>query len=147
LLLRVAAILHDIGKYICLRSHSVYSYDLIMATDILGFSNADKHIIALASYYQAYLLFETQPADSPQVEKELLPLVAKLAAILRLADAMDRSYKQKIRSCKVAVKGNELLITVKSKQDLSLEGWTFADKGNFFEEVFGLLPILERADG
>ncbi|MDD4321520.1 MAG: HD domain-containing protein [Acidaminococcaceae bacterium] len=147
LLLRAACILHDIGKYICLRSHSLYSYELIMSTDILGFSNKDKRIIALTAYYHSHLLFETQPAGSPQVERSIVPLVAKLAAILRLADAMDRSYKQKIKSCKVVIKGNEMIVTAKSKYDLTLEEWTFANKGNFFEEVYGLLPILEKVEG
>ena len=147
LLLRAACILHDIGKYICLRSHSLYSYEIIMSTDILGFSNLDKRIIALTAYYHSHLLFETQPTGSPQVERAIVPLVAKLAAILRLADAMDRSYKQKIKSCKVVIIGNEMRITAKSKQDLTLEEWTFANKGDFFEEVYGLLPILEKVEG
>ena len=38
-------------------------------------------------------------------------------------------------------------ITAKSKKDLTLEEWTFANKGNFFEEVYGLLPILEKVEG
>jgi len=147
LLLRAACILHDIGKYICLRSHSLYSYKLIMSTDILGFSNRDKEIIALTAYYHSHLLFETQTAGSPQVERAIVPIVAKLASILRLADAMDRSYQQKIKSCKVVIKGNEMHITAKSKKDLTLEEWTFANKGNFFEEVYGLLPILEKVEG
>ena len=78
------------------------------------------------------------------MEKEILPLVAKLAAILRLADALDRSYRQKISDCKVDVKGNELLVKVKSKEDLSLEEWTFNNKANLFEAVFGLMPVIER---
>ena len=59
-----------------------------MSTDILGFSNKDKEIIALTAYYHSHLLFETQPTCSPQVERSIVPLVAKLASILRLADAM-----------------------------------------------------------
>lgn len=34
--------LHDIGKYICMRSHSIYTYQLIMSTDIIGLSEKDK---------------------------------------------------------------------------------------------------------
>lgn len=147
LLLQAACALHDVGKYVCLRSHSLYSYKIIMSTDILGFSNRDKEIIALTSYYHSHMLFETQGAGSPQVARVDVPAVAKLAAILRLADAMDRSYLQKIKSCSVDIKGNELLIRAKSKADLTLEEWTFGNKANFFEEVYGLVPILERVDG
>ncbi|MEG1345129.1 MAG: HD domain-containing protein [Acidaminococcaceae bacterium] len=144
LLLQAACILHDIGKFNCLRSHSLYSYQLIMASDMLGFSDQDKLIIALTAYYHSHVLFEKQEEGGPQVPRELLPLVAKLAAILRLADAMDRSYMQKILNCRVSIKGEEMRIQVFSKNDLSLEEWTFVNKGNFFVEVYGLTPILER---
>lgn len=42
ILLQATALLHDIGKYVSLRSHSLYSYMLIMSCDILGFSEMDK---------------------------------------------------------------------------------------------------------
>lgn len=41
-LVQATALLHDIGKYISMRSHSLYTYKLIMSTDILGFSDNDK---------------------------------------------------------------------------------------------------------
>ncbi len=147
LLLRAACILHDIGKYICLRSHALYSYQLIMASDILGFSDMDKRVVALTTYYHSHLLFENQNEGRPRVNKSCMPLVAKLAAILRLADAMDRSYMQKIEKCKVTLKGNEMLIHAVSRKDLTLEEWTFDNKKNFFVEVFGLTPVLERVGG
>lgn len=147
LLLRATAILHDIGKYICMRSHSAHSYQLIMSTDIIGFSDTDRKIIALASYYHANRLFDQNNKKAPEVDKSIVAIVAKLASIVRLADAMDRSYRQKIRACSVNVKDNNLLINAGSKEDLTLELWSFADKAAFFEEVYGLLPVLERVDG
>lgn len=141
--MQATALLHDIGKYISMRSHSLYTYKLIMSTDILGFSDNDKKIVALASYYHANQLFENK-AGSPEMEKELTPLVAKIAALVRLADAMDRSYQQKIKFCKVSIKDGTMLIEAKSKVDLTLEEWTFAGKATFFEEVYGLKAILER---
>ena len=129
-LVQATALLHDI-------------YKLIMSTDILGFSDNDKKIVALASYYHANQLFENK-AGSPEMEKELTPLVAKIAALVRLADAMDRSYQQKIKFCKVSIKDGTMLIEAKSKVDLTLEEWTFAGKATFFEEVYGLKAILER---
>ena len=146
LLLRAACILHDIGKYICMRSHSIYTYQLIMSTDIIGLSETDKQIVALASYYHANRLFDKTNTRAPQVPRELVPVVAKLAAIVRLADALDRSYGQKIHSCSVVIKGNSLRLLAASKEDLALEMWTFADKSSFFEEVFGIEPSLERVN-
>ena len=101
ILLQATALLHDIGKYVSLRSHSLYSYMLIMSCDILGFSEMDKKIVALASYYHAHRLFSgKRHAEVEEMSAEIMPLVAKIAALVRLADAMDRSYKQKIKSCR-----------------------------------------------
>lgn len=146
LLLRAACILHDIGKYICMRSHSIYTYQLIMSTDIIGLSETDKQIVALASYYHANRLFDKTNTKAPQVPRELVPVVAKLAAIVRLADALDRSYMQKIHSCSIVLKDNSLRLLAASKEDLALEMWTFADKSSFFEEVYGIEPSLERVN-
>lgn len=87
-----------------------------MASDILGFSDMDKRVVALAAYYHSHLLFNNQNEGRPRVDKTCMPLVAKLAAILRLADAMDRSYLQKIEKCKVTLKGNEMQIFAVSRK-------------------------------
>lgn len=146
LLVRAASVLHDIGKFVSMRSHSLYSYQLIMATDLLGFSDDDKKIIALASYYHAHNVFEEADASSPKPEPHLIAIVAKIASILRLADAMDRSYMQKIKDVKIAFKGQELIISAVSKLDLALEEWTFAGKAKMFEEVYGIKVRLERVE-
>ena len=73
-----------------------------------------------------------------------MTVVAKLAAIVRLADALDRSFKQKIHSCSVTLKDNKLKVLAASKEDLTLEIWTLDYKSTFFEEVFGIEPILDR---
>lgn len=144
LLLRATALLHDIGKYVSMRSHSLFSYQLIMGMDILGFNERDKKIIAMAAYYHAHNVFEEGLEKILHPEPELLPVIAKISSIIRLADAMDRSYQQKIRSCKVVVKNQEVAIRVTSKEDLTLEEWTFASKAAMFEEVYGLKIHLER---
>ena len=72
--------------------------------------------------------------------------MAKLAAILRLADALDVSRKQKITGCRTVMKENQFRVIVTSREDLSLERWTFEKQSGFFGEVFGLTPILEQVE-
>ena len=146
LLLRAAAILHDIGKYVSMRSHSLYSYQLIMGTDLLGFTEEDKQVIAMASYYHAHNVLERDEKRVPALKSELVPVVAKLSAIIRLADALDRSYMQKIQQCRVTLHNRELTIEVVSKADLDLEEWTFASKVLMMEEVYGFKVRLERVE-
>lgn len=144
MLLRAACLLHDIGKFVSMRSHSKHTYQLIKSTDIIGFSDEDKSIIALTAYYHANTLINNTNPDAPLIDKKLIPVVAKLAAILRLADALDRSYGQKVRGCDIVMRNGELHVLAESKVDMALEIWTFEDKAAFFEQVYGITPILER---
>ena len=107
----------------------------------------DKKIVALASYYHAHRLFSgKRHAEVEEMSPEIMPLVAKIAALVRLADAMDRSYKQKIKSCRVNVKNGVMKVEAVTLDDLTIEEWTFASKASFFEEVYGLQAVLERVD-
>ncbi|MBP2663135.1 MAG: ppx 1 [Firmicutes bacterium] len=146
-LLKVAAILHDIGKHVNLRRHYFYSYRLIISSDILGFSKAERHVIANIAFYHS----KGVPSDADTNFAYLTPnqkvSVSKLSAIIRLADAIDRSHRQKVSQAEVTLHGDELTITVTSREDMSLEGWTFADKAGFFEDVFGIKAILIRRAG
>ena len=142
LLLQVASILHDIGKFINLRQHYFYSYRLILSTDIFGLSEAEKRIVAYTAYHHSKDFFQPPMEGMLPLSKAQLSLVAKLAAILRLSDALDRSYRQKINSLKISFKNDEMQMVVAGKHDLSLERWTIEDKSDLFAEVFGIRPVL-----
>ena len=46
----------------------------------------------------------------------------------------------------MVIRGNELRVRARSRENLALEEWTFSKRGSFFEEVFGLRPVLEKAE-
>ena len=46
LYLRLAAILHDCGKYISMINIGEASYDIIMATEMIGLSHMEREIVA-----------------------------------------------------------------------------------------------------
>ena len=145
--LKIACMLHDIGKFVCLRRHYFYSYRLIISSDIFGFSEAERAVIANIAHYHSKQTPSNNDQNYAVLNQEQKVVVAKLAAIIRLADAIDRSHKQKVGECDVAVKGDEVRIVVTTKEDITLEEWTFADKVDFFQEVFGLKPLLIRRAG
>ena len=142
LLLRAASHLHDIGKFVNLRRHYFYSYSLIEATDIFGFSEIEKSIIANVAYYHSKGTPDNADANFVGLSIQAKLTVAKLAAIIRLADAVDRSHRQKLGKLELQIKNEEILFLVESKDDVSLEKWTFEDKSEFFESVFGLKARL-----
>ena len=71
-------------------------------------------------------------------------MIAKLTAILRAANALDRSHHQRITEINVSVKEDELVLTTACNEDLTLERGTLEEKDSLFEEVFHLKPVLHQ---
>ncbi len=143
-LLKIAAILHDIGKYVSLRRHYFYSYRLIISSDIIGFSEEERALMANIAYYHSKGTPSLSDANFAALTPDQRITLAKLAAIIRVADAVDRSHMQKAAIRDISLCGEEVVITVSADQDISLEEWTFIDKADFFENVFGIRPTLVR---
>lgn len=143
-MLKIAAILHDIGKFLSLRQHYFYSYRLVISSDIIGFSEKEKALIANIAYYHSKGIPSDSDANYAVLSPEQKITLAKLAAIMRLADSIDRSHTQKTIVRDVILTGEEFTVTVTADEDISLEEWTFIDKAEFFESVFGIKAILRR---
>ncbi|KNY25935.1 HD domain-containing protein [Pseudobacteroides cellulosolvens] len=143
---RVSAILHDIGKYINYNSHEIHSYNIIQYQDIMGFSDRELKLIANVVRYHEEDLPDPDHKQYSELDERDRLTVSKLAAILRLAEALDVSHKQKITAFEIAVNKNELLFKVSSKEDIMLEQWSFSQVAGFFEDVMGVRPklILKR---
>ena len=145
LLLQIAVQLHDCGKYISMRDVAECSYRIIMATEIIGLSTEERQIIASAVRYNTteFVYYENND-DGSGLDRQRYLLVAKLTAILRLANAMDRSHYQKVEGLRAVLKDRELQLVIDSRRDISLELGLLKDKVTFFEEVFGIRLVLRR---
>jgi len=146
LFLQIAALLHDCGKYVSLVDIGERSYEIIMATEIIGLSHAEREIVASVVRYNHsdftyYGYNESRGADFSGRESYLI--IAKLTAILRLANSLDRSHKQKLRGMKAQLLENELYLTIDTQEDISLEKGFFDVSAEFFREVFSVDPILK----
>lgn len=145
LLLQIAVILHNCGKFISLEDVSECAYNIIMATEIIGLSHAEREMIAYTVKYNTsrFVYYDEQPVRLRLSRDEYL-VVAKLTAILRMVNALDRTHMQKCRNVVVTLKEHELKLSVTSQEDLSLEIGTFKDKAEFFEEVFNVRPVIKQ---
>lgn len=144
LYLRLAAILHDCGKYISLVNIGETSYNIIMATEIIGLSHQEREIIAnvVRFNHSKFYYYGQQEAGGPDRDSYLT--VAKLTAILRLAGGLDRSHKQKLKGLKAVLRDNQLVFTVDTQADITLEKGFFRTRGEFFREVFSVEPVLKQ---
>lgn len=143
LLLQISAILHDCGKYISMSSVSDCSYNIIMSTEIIGLSHREREIVANVVRYMRkdFCYYESLTGN---IDVRTYLLIAKLTAILRTANALDRSHKQKFKNIKVVLKDKQLTISVDTVENIDLESGLFESKSDFFEEVYSIKPVIKR---
>jgi len=144
LLLQVGSLLHDIGHFINPIDHDKHSYYILKHNPLLGLNEHQQEIVAnLVRYHRK---------DFPSLEDEnfkSLPqkdrlIVAKLSALLRLADVMDMSHSGRVTRVSLAEKKKKWELTLQGKGDLMLEKWGLNKRRALFEEIFGVeLEILD----
>ena len=144
LYLRLAAILHDCGKYISMVNIGETSYNIIMATEIIGLSHMEREIVANVVRYNHSPFAYYDKMQSASLDKASYLIIAKLTAILRLANSLDRSHKQKLKGMTATLKENQLVLTVNTLEDITLEKGFFQTSIDFFKEVFSVTPALKQ---
>ncbi len=142
LFLQLACILYDIGKYISIDKYQIHSYYIIRSLAVFGMSKEQMEIIANIVRYHTMDIPSFNDENYKNLSKNERVIVAKCAAIIRLAVAIDRSHHKKIEITSVRRKNKQVIIKGKSTENTLLEQWTFKKKADFFREVFGLYPVL-----
>lgn len=147
ILLDAAARLHDIGRFVDVRKHHRHSAYLISHQQLPGITEAERRIVAaVARYHRREVPGEgdAEYAALPAADKVT---VLKLAAILRVADALDFSRDGRIRSLRLSRHGQLLSLSVSGGGDLAPERAGLRNKGGLFTEVFGLEVRLDEVAG
>ena len=142
-LLKVAAILHDIGVFVAMKKHHKHTLYILGNSEIPGLSTREMAIVGNVARYHR----KSHPRSHHRAYASLAPrdrvLVDHLGAILRLVDGMDRQRRQLIRSVTATPDGRRLRLTADCDGDVLLERWTVAQKKDLFEETFGLRVDIE----
>ncbi len=145
LLLQLSTRLHDCGKYISMVNLGECSYNIIMSTEIIGLSHKEREIVANVVKYNHEPFVYYYGADGRSLlDEDAYLVVAKLTAILRVANGLDRSHKQKFKDVKTVVKDGQLVIHVDTAADITLERGLFTKRADFFEEVYSIRPVIRQ---
>ena len=136
LLLEAAAHLHDIGQFVSYASHHKHSYYLIKSAQIMGLKPNQLELVANISRYHR----KSVPRIKHESYRALPPrerlLVSKLAAILRVADAMDHDHSSRVNSFLSTYKRPHFSVKLKGQGNMLLEKWSLLKKCDLFEKVF-----------
>jgi exopolyphosphatase/guanosine-5'-triphosphate,3'-diphosphate pyrophosphatase len=144
LVLYLAALLHEIGLYINTRSNHKHAMYLIRHSELFGLSRKDVLLVSLVARYHRRSSPLPQHEGYSNLGRTDRVAVSKLAAILRIAIALDDSRSQRIHDIQCRSDNKRLVILAKGVEDVSLEQLALRQSGNLFEETYGM-PVQIRA--
>ena len=133
LLLEVAAILHDIGRFIRPSSHHKHSQYLIQNIELVGLTNSELKLISLIARYHAGLAPSEKHTDFQKLSPKNKTIVRNLAAILRVADALDREHKEQVHSVMVRLESSRVLLIPSGDHDQLLAKWAVNKKNPYLK--------------
>lgn len=146
LLLQVSAILHEVGTYVSPRAHHKHSEYIILNSEIFGLDRLDVTIVALVARYHRHSGPRLDHPAYAALSTDDRIRVSKLAAILRVADALERTHAQRVDQLEIRQEPGHLRIRLPGLADAAVERLAMASKADLFEQVFGLNVVIDEAN-
>ncbi len=140
-LLRLSALLHELGKFINISNPSPSTYSIIDRTELIGLSDPEKKIVALVGRYYTDPQFY-HDARYAEISTSDQVLVSKLTALLRMADALDGSHKQKLHDISAVMTPEGLQISGDTMYDMTYDKWFFENHTDLFTQFFSVQAFL-----
>lgn len=135
--LEAAALLHDIGHAVNYERHHKHTYYLIHNGDLPGLADREREIVARVARYHRRSPPELNHSGMAGLTQAEARTVRKLATLLRVADSLDRSHHQPIKSMDV-VNGREVVtLHLKTRHPVDLELWSVEREESYFRRVYG----------
>jgi exopolyphosphatase/guanosine-5'-triphosphate,3'-diphosphate pyrophosphatase len=135
--LEYGALLHDVGVHISYERHHRHSYYLIKNGDLRGFDPKEIEVIALIARYHRQATPKKSHDGFADLGGQLRRTVRTLAAIVRLAEGLDRSHAQTIAGIDLYPRGDDYLARLRAAGDVELELWAAQRHVAPLEEVLG----------
>src|SRR6266567_3423279 len=143
LILEIAALLHDIGHYVNVYNHHKHSLYLIQSNPLVGLTQLQMDMVANVARYHRKSAPKIQHEPYEAMAPKHRLMISKLAAILRLADALDHEHASTVDAVEVDYKRPRFLFRLKGKGDMLLEKWALVNKRDLFENVFDANVVVE----
>jgi exopolyphosphatase/guanosine-5'-triphosphate,3'-diphosphate pyrophosphatase len=138
-MLEAAAYLHDIGHYVSDTRHHKHSYYLVANSDMPGFTKEEREMIANLCRYHRKAMPAAEHNNLNALDIDARRAITLLMPLLRLADSLDRSHGQVIRSVEAKARDHDVLVTLHApaEADVDLEVWAAERIGDIFQQVYG----------
>lgn len=145
-ILEAAGLLHDTGWSRTLSGkHHKHSRDIILESDLPGLGKRDRTVCALTARYHR------RAEPDPRRHRSLDGLSAKernavewLAAILRVADGLDRSHADCVRDLRCRVSGSRIDLRIEACEQYRTEIWGAMQKAGLLMRKTGKDLVIKR---
>lgn len=153
-LLEAAAVLHDIGILVEYRQHHKHSRVMIQHAELPGLTPREIEIVSLVARYHRRAEPTTKHADFAALSAQDRESVERLAGILRLADGLDRSHKQRVGAVHLRFGAKSLTVEAEaggasgealgtSEADVAMDVATGTEKASLLERLIGMKIKVE----
>jgi exopolyphosphatase/guanosine-5'-triphosphate,3'-diphosphate pyrophosphatase len=145
-MLEAAAYLHDIGHFVSDTRHHKHSYYLVANSDMPGFTEEERELVANLCRYHRKAAPTAEHSNLHALDSEAKRAVSLLMPLLRLADSLDRSHEQRVKTAGARVRDHDVLVTLHAapEADLDLEVWAAERTTDIFQAVYGKPLSLSR---
>ncbi len=136
-LIETAALVANVGYLINFEGHHKHSFHLILNSELPGFERRQLQLLANVARYHRASAPKQKHDHFRELQAEDQRRVSALAAILRLALALDRTHQQHVGEVRARVGDDSVKITVQAHGDAEVDLWAAERKVELFEKVFG----------
>jgi exopolyphosphatase/guanosine-5'-triphosphate,3'-diphosphate pyrophosphatase len=144
LMLRVAALLHDIGIFISLRAHHKHSQYVLASSQIFGLTNDETAMVGNIARYHRRAPPQKSHLPYVALDRQDRVVVDKLAAVLRVANALDAEHLQKVTALRVHRREREWVLEIEGNGDLTMELLAATARADMFGDTFGQDLVIRR---
>jgi exopolyphosphatase/guanosine-5'-triphosphate,3'-diphosphate pyrophosphatase len=135
-MLEYGALLHDIGQHVSRKGHHRHAAYLVEHAQLRGFEPGEVEFLAALVRHHRRGDIKTSEPRAAALDKGERERLRKLAALLRLADGLDRGRRGVVESVDVEMTGDLVVLRVHSSEDPELELWGVRLRRELFEKVF-----------
>ncbi len=136
-LLHFAALLHDIGSVIGYDGHAEHSHYIIMNASLRGLSADELRVVANVARYHNKARPRKRDRDFDLLDRRTQRTVRWLAALLRIAEGLDRSHDRLVEAVSVVKNSRGIEIRVDAQDEAQLEIWAARRRVDMLRKLLG----------
>ncbi|MEQ1947271.1 MAG: Ppx/GppA phosphatase family protein [Bryobacteraceae bacterium] len=141
-LLEASAYLYNIGHFVNESRHHRHSFYLVANTDLAGFSEQERMIVAHLCRYHRKSLPQPSHPEFQSMDSNSRRAVVLMTPLLRLAVALDCSQEQLVDDVEITVEDRTVVLNLVSRGDLDVEQWHAEQVAPVFREVLGKQLVI-----